>query len=110
MDERVSSKEQQSTLRWIIALCILYLFGFPFVLYIALASFMMFGHPNIPNFLAGLLASLILSVPLSICVSVFFMWWRYLQGQYSKACFHFGVPVLTAFISWILIGFFLLFI
>ena len=105
MDELVSLKERRSTCRWITTSTIIYLILFPILFYLSLLSFMVFDNPHMTTFMGLLFIFLFLCIPLSIPVSIFFMWRRYFQMQYSKACFHCGVPIITALVNYFLIEF-----
>ncbi len=64
---------------------------------------MAFDNPHMTNFVGLLFIFLFLCIPLSIPVSIFFMWRRYFQMQYSKAFFHCSVPIITALVNYLLI-------
>lgn len=105
MNGLISSKEGRSTCIWVTISTIIYLIIFPIFFTFSLFSFMVFDKPYMPTFLALLFVFLSLCIPLSIPVSIFFMWCRYFQRKYSKACFHCGVPILTAIVNFVLGGF-----
>lgn len=110
MDDLAPSKERQSCCRWISASTIIYLLLFPFLFFMSLFSFMAFDNPHMTTFMGLSFIFLFLCIPLSIPVSIFFMWRRYFQMQYSKACFHCAVPIVTAFVNYFLIEFLGLFV
>ena len=110
MDDLVSSKERQSSCRWVLVSTIIYLLLFPFLFFMSLFSFMAFDNPHMTTFMGLLFIFLFLCISLSIPVSIFFMWRRYFQMQYSKVYFHCAVPIITAFVNYFLIEFLGLFV
>lgn len=104
MDELLSSKERRSTFRLLMISTIIYLILFPIVVFISLLGLMMTSKYPMLSFMGGSFIILILSIPLSILISILFMWLRYFQMQYLKANFHCGVPILVAMINFFLIG------
>jgi len=103
MHDLTPSKERQFSCRLISFSTIIYLLLFPFLFYMSLFSFMAFDNPRMTTFLGLLFIFLFLCIPLSIPVSIFFMWRRYFQMQYSKAHFHCAVPIITGFVNYTLI-------
>ena len=102
IDDTRNLKEQAATRRWIWAVMLIYLILFPFLLYASLFSFMIFERPG-AKILQLTFIALFLSIPLSIPVSIFFMWRKYFQKKYSQVRFYFSVPIITTVICYFLI-------
>jgi hypothetical protein len=64
---------------------------------------MAFDNPRMTTFMGLLFIFLFLCIPLSIPVSIFFMWRRYFQMHYSKARFHCCLPIIIALVNYFLI-------
>ena len=102
MIDDARQREQTSTRRWIWVVMLIYLILFPFLLYASLFSFMIFERPVMKAFQL-IIVALFLSIPLSIPVSIYFMWRRYFQKKYSEVRFYFVVPIITTAICYFMI-------
>jgi len=89
---------------WLIVCTTLYIILFPFLVYLALLSSMVSDGPQITPFMVGLIMFIMFSLPLSIPISLYLMWSRYLQNQIDKARVFSLLPFYTAVIVFILLG------
>lgn len=110
MNDTTDIKEKRSTKKWLSISTIFYICLFPFLFYFSLFSFMVFDNPNMTTVMGIFFIFLFLTIPISIPVSVFLMWRRYFQMQYSKASFHCCIPIITLVASYFLIDFFGMFV
>lgn len=97
-------KQQKTTKRWIWIMTLFYAIPFPFLLYSSLFSVAILNPSGI-KFLQWTFILLCLSIPLSIPLSIFFMWHQYFQKKYSQACFYLVLPIIIAVTSYFLIEF-----
>jgi hypothetical protein len=101
-DDAADLKEQTTTRRWIWAVMLLYLIPFPFLLYGSLFSVAIL-NPSGSKVFQMTFIFLFLSVPVSIPVSIYFMWRRYFQKRYSAVRFYFALPIITTIFCYYLI-------
>lgn len=80
--ESTSSKKCKQEL---ILCTVIYVLLFPFLLYMALLSSMVSDSPRITPFFVGVIMFIVFCIPLSIPISIYFMWSRYFREQYGKA-------------------------
>lgn len=97
-------KQQKTTKRWIWIMTLFYAIPFPFLLYASLFSVAILNPSGI-KFLQWTFILLCLSIPLSIPLSIFFMWHQYFQKKYSQAYFYLVLPIIIAVTSYFLIEF-----
>lgn len=97
-------KQQKITKRRIWIVTLFYLIPFPFLLYVSLFSVAILNPSGI-KLLQWAFILLCLSIPLSIPVSIFFMWHRYFQKKYLKINFYFVLPIITTVSCYFLIEF-----
>ena len=64
---------------------IIYLVLFPFLFMLAGASILVFDSPSMPIPLGLSIIFVYFCVPLSIPISVYFVWSRYLRGDYQES-------------------------
>jgi len=102
VDIATDSKERTTTRRWIWVTMILYLIPFPFLLYGSLFSVAILNPSGSRVFQMSLIL-LFLSIPLSIPISIYFMWRRYFQKQYSAVLFYFVLPIIVIVVCYYLI-------
>lgn len=80
-----------SAIGWTVVYCIL----FPFLFRMALFSTMVFDNDNMSIPLGLFVIAIALLVPLSIPVSIYFMWSHYVQRCYKKCRFFCWMPVMV---------------
>jgi hypothetical protein len=97
-------KQQKITKRWICVMTLFYAIPFPFLLYASLFSVAILNPSGI-KFLQSIFILLCLSIPLSIPLSIFFMWYQYFQKKYLQTYFYFVLPIIIAVTSYFLIEF-----
>lgn len=97
-------KRQKITKRWIWIMTLFYAIPFPFLLYASLFSVAILNPSGI-KFLQWTFIFFCLSIPLSIPLSIFFMWRQYFQKKYSQACFYFVLPIIIVVTNYFLIEF-----
>ena len=87
--EPTSSKKCK---RGLILCTVIYVVLSPFLLYMALLSSMVSDSPRITPFFVGVIMFIVFCIPLSIPISIYFMWSRYFREQYGKARLFSCVP------------------
>lgn len=93
--EQELGKEKKSTKRFATIFTMIYVILFPFLFYMAMLSGMIFDNPHMTNTLGLTIIFTTFCIPLSIPVSIYLIWSRYLRGQYKKAVFFCWLPLLT---------------
>ncbi len=88
-------KIQKSAKRYAIGFTVIYTVLFPFFFYMGLLSSMVFANPRMTAPVGLLIIFLILSISLSMPVSIYLMWSRYLRSQYKETRFFCALPLLT---------------
>lgn len=88
-----SSSERKKTKRWAWITTIVYLILFPFLLMLAFASVMVFDRPNTPIAFGLGLIFIYFLMPLSIPCTLYFVWSRYVQGDYKQSQRYYWMPV-----------------
>lgn len=71
---------------------IIYVILFPFLFYAALLSAMVADSPRATPLFVGLTMFVVFWLPLSVPISIYLMWSRYLRNQQSKARIFAGLP------------------
>jgi hypothetical protein len=74
---------------------VVYTLLFPFFFYMGLLSTMVFDNPRMTTTVGLLIISLTLLISLSMPVSIYLIWSRYLRGLYKKALFFCALPLMT---------------
>jgi hypothetical protein len=82
-----------------IATCFYSLIFFPYF-YASLFSLAIFASPNMTLIRGLIFIGLFLTVPISLLFSIFFMWRKFNQKQYSRAYFYCVLPILVGFICY----------
>jgi hypothetical protein len=82
-----------------LATCLYLLIFFPYF-YISLFSLAIFGVPDTTLSRGLIIVGLFLTVPFSLLFSIFFMWRKFDQKQYSRAYFYFVLPLLVGLICY----------
>ena len=93
------SAEDRKMAKWAaISSTVLYLILFPFVCYLVLISVLFDIHHDKILFLKLLGMIFQLLIPLSIPVSIYFIWSRYFLEQYKKTYFFCCLPLMTVLV------------
>lgn len=100
-EESVLSKKCE--LRLIIYSTI-YVFLFPFFLGMAFLSPMVADSSRVTSFFLGVTIFMMFCIPLSIPISIYFMWSRYFRKQYDKAHLFSRTPFYVTVIVFIFIS------
>ncbi len=102
-DSKEFSKEfQRSTKRLASLSTLVYVLLFIPMAMFAVASIMVFDAPDIPIPVGLSIIFIFCWVPISIPVSLYLIWSRYLNGVYKKCRFYCTLPILTVVIVVIL--------
>lgn len=97
-------KKQKTTKWWILTMTLLYLVAFPVLLYASFFSVAVLESASaIKEFFQLIFVFVCFCVPLSIPLSIYFMWRRYFQREYKKAYFYCAVPIVTSIVVYVLI-------
>jgi hypothetical protein len=99
--EPTSSKKCK---RELILCTVIYVLLFPFLLYMALLSSMVSDSPRITPFFVGVIMFIVFCIPLSIPISIYFMWSRYFREQYGKARLFSCIPFYVMAGVFVLLG------
>jgi hypothetical protein len=86
-----------------IAMTIIYVLMFPFLLGISFSSLMVFDKPNLSSFIGSVIIFCFFCIPLSIIPSIIFIWSNYSKRKYKKMVFYCFLPVLTFALSMLVI-------
>lgn len=73
----------------------IYIVLFPFFFYMGLLSSMVFDNPRMTTPVGLSIVFLTLLISLSMPVSIYLIWSRYLRGLYKKALFFCTLPLIT---------------
>jgi threonine/homoserine/homoserine lactone efflux protein len=91
--------------KWGLIFCTaIYTLLFPFLFYMALLSAMVSDNPRITSFFVGVIMLIVLCIPLSIPISIYFMWSRYFRKQYDKARLFSWIPFYIIAAVFVLLG------
>lgn len=89
-----SATSPKGTKYWAIFWTILYIILFPFLFYTAMLTTMVFDNPSMTTAVGISIIIICFFVPLSIPISVFFIWSNYWRAQYKKTRFFCALPIL----------------
>ena len=78
-----------------VASTLIYIVLFPFFFYMGLLSSMVFDNPRMTTPVGLSIIFLTLLISLSMPVSIYLIWSRYLRGLYKKALFFCILPLVT---------------
>jgi hypothetical protein len=81
--------------KWAIFSTMLYLVLFPFVFYVALFSAMIFDNSRVTIPLGLSIIAISFLIPLSMPLSIFFIWFHYCRFRHRQALFFCAVPIFT---------------
>lgn len=79
---------ERALIFWTVIYCIL----FPFLFYMAMFSAMVFDNPSISTTMGLSVMGVVFLIPLSIPVSIYFMWSSYFKRRYKKFWFFCRLP------------------
>ncbi len=96
-----AEKDREKTKRCAWAVTIIYLLLFPFLFMCAAASAMIFDDSSMPVALGLSIIFLCLCIPLSIPFTLYFVWSRYLHGEYKKSRQSCLIPLYILIITFI---------
>lgn len=94
--------DRRKSKRYALGTTIIYLFLFPFSLLLAGASVMVFDSPGTYMVVGLAIISLYLCIALSMPLSLYFIWSRYLRRNYKNALQFCFIPLYVAVITFIL--------
>ena len=91
------NKAAQKTTKYLAVVCtIVYSILFPFLFYMGLLSSMIFDNPRMTALVGVSIIFLTLLISLSIPISIYLTWSRYLRGLYRKAIFFCALPLIVS--------------
>lgn len=105
MEQEVSKDERRGACRFLAITSILYLIFSPIIFILFYLFLWLFTVNSQSFFIRTTIEFLLICIPLSVPISIFFMWLRYFQKQYTKAYFHTGVPIVIGIVNYLIAAF-----
>jgi hypothetical protein len=101
----ISNRAAQKTTKYLAVVCtIIYSILFPFLFYMGLLSSMIFDNPRMTVPVGLSIIALTLLISLSIPISIYLTWSRYLRGLYRRAIFFCALPLIVSIGAFIIIS------